>query len=120
MSYNIEDVKITEGSLAIAARDVSEFTEDEDGRPESCFLDDMVKEANKALRAGKPDQRLPVEDLTWTGTWSGNSFDTFKKVLARMHGRAKVAVTWEDGEVTGLVVDAGKVKEVSAKKVVGE
>lgn len=119
MSYNIEDVEITEGSLALAARDVSEFLDEDDGgRPESCFLEDMQEAANRALRAGDLGKMLPIEDLSWAGTWSGNSFDLFKKILGRTRGSAKIAVTWEDGAVTGLLVDEGEVREVSAKKVI--
>jgi hypothetical protein len=112
MSYNIESVEIVGGGLSMTVNDFY-FLREMEGLPEDCFLHDALG------RNLKLSEVIPLLDLRWRGGWSGNSFNAFKsKVLTKTRGTAKLAVTWEDGEVTGLRVVDGVVRECAAKKVV--
>lgn len=63
-----------------------------------------------------PALDVPIDRLQWCGdysafTWIGGEGETLPAFLALTTGSAEFLVAWEDGELTGLRVNDGKVME---------
>jgi hypothetical protein len=108
MSFNIISVKVKEIDCWLTGRELRDiFRECEHDLPETNLFDslDLLKPTD--------DERVAVSDLSWSGTWSGNSYKTFRTVLGRLHGSAKFSVTWEDGDIEYFrLLDGGILKQL--------
>ena len=105
MSTNITHAEFLSGELRIRARDVRlllGYLE----LPETNLLKELQR---AACRAGSEDE-LPVSDSHfWSGTSSGNLFDTLvEKIAPCFLGRADVVFYWEDGSPDGWRFEDGK------------
>lgn len=99
MSNNVNETEMMSGKLAIKATDAAYFLDGEGGDlPEISFFEDIEKDVRSALRAGQIDKLIDIEDLTWEGSWSGNSFEMLvKEICPKLVGKAKVRYHFEEG-----------------------
>lgn len=79
--------------------------------PEVCFLDALYDQYyDKSGRWFYSPEIVPVEDFSWTGKESRNSFDTLiDRILPLFYGTATIKYTWADGEVNIVKLDNHRV-----------
>lgn len=61
--------------------------------------------------------------FSWSGTWSGNSYDfLLKEILPKFKGTADIIFTWEGGQMgeSGVRITNGKVKGLNIIKTLSE
>jgi hypothetical protein len=130
MSYNIDSEECLELDAWMYAKDIDylratlgdEFAED-------CFLGeppygDLVTEGLDK------DTKVPLKNLSWSGEFSGRSFDEIflAQVVPCIHGHAEVVFCYEGGDsFAGYIIDDGEAWEADVftslkrgKKVVGK
>lgn len=107
MSYNIIDVDVREIDCWLTGRELRNlYRAHQDNLAECNLFDDLD------LLGPTDDERVTIPDLSWSGTWSGNGYSSFKDILLSLHGTAKFAVTWEDGETEYFRLDNGSLESV--------
>jgi hypothetical protein len=113
MSFNIINTRILSGSPTINAAIAFKLADTfEHQLPEKCFLYSLKREAIQIIKEN-PDTfsqtDLPIKDLTWSGVFSGNSIEVFRKIIPNIKGDFDVVFTWEDGSHSGFRYENGKV-----------
>jgi hypothetical protein len=107
MSYNIIDVDVREIDCWLTGRELRELLKEHgDDLPEINLFEDL-----DAL-GPTDDEKVEVADLSWSGVWSGNSYETFKTILRQLHGSARFSVTWEDGATDYFQLCDGSLEDV--------
>jgi hypothetical protein len=102
VSYNILATRIVTGEIFIDRHDAEFALENyEDALPESCFLYDIFD-------MPCVDGMTSIQSFEWHGECSGATLDTLKeKIVPLIHGNAQLLFVWEDGCLSGLVINEG-------------
>lgn len=109
MSYNIDNSEyLSQSRLYILGRDAFSIQKDfKDNLPERNFIGKVVDKWD-----GKSEEPIEVEKFWWSGEHSGYAYhEIMKDVASKLIGYAEVILTWEDGSVSGVIFDHGKVIE---------
>ena len=106
MSYNIIAAKLIDGECSISAKILKKLNERFNGDlPEINFIDEYIDNIENE------EEDVIIEDVSWCGTWSGNSFRLYTNtILPKLKGWAKIRVVWEDGEIFNITLKDGKVE----------
>lgn len=134
MSYNIDSHEVLHlHNLRITAKNLREFFEamkeaddpDMQSLPEANPFSDDIEgvdfDGETAEITVVDGWEIPLEDLSWSGTWSGHSYDLLKDLLSRTLGAADVIYTWEGGDsFSGLRVRDGVVTDHEVIRTLGK
>lgn len=118
MSTNIDTIKILKIDAWMYEADRVRLLEElRQTLPEDYFLDDV-----DAFGPPTPEGKRQLKKLTWRMTYSGNSFynGAFAKVVACIHGQVEAVVVWDSGNISGLRIVEGKMKEPEVGFTLGD
>lgn len=118
MGMNIDHIECQKLDAWMYAKDIARLYEQwEDELPEGNFLEDL----NNALPDDfDPEAMVPLQNLWFYGEGSGSAWDSysgcFDDIAKMIHGRVEAVVTWEGGDVEGLIIQDGEVTECTVKQ----
>jgi hypothetical protein len=102
MSYNIDAVNVKNIDCYLTGKEIRKlFKKHDDNLPEINLFN------NLDVLEYDDNEKVQIENLNWSGTWSGNSFDVFEEIVKQLHGTAKFSIVWEDGDVQYARLDNG-------------
>jgi hypothetical protein len=107
MSFNIVSVDVREIDCWLTGQELRGLYRAHENNLAECNLFDGLD-----LLAPLDGDLVPITDLSWCGTWSGNSYADFKDILLALNGTAKFSVTWEDGSVEYFRLEDGELESV--------
>lgn len=127
MSYNIDSVTMLKNdNLRMTVGNVRRLVVQlEEDLPEFNFLTNLNRDIKSRIKIGETlsdEIELPINELAWCSTWSGNSFSIFlKKVAPHILGSADAIYTWEGGDsISGLRIVNGVATQHDVIQALGE
>jgi hypothetical protein len=110
MSFNIISVDAKEIDCWLTGKELrSLYRKHEGDLPEINLFEDLD------LLGPADDEKVVIPNLSWCGTWSGNSYPVFQEILLSLHGAAKFSVTWEDGSTEYFRLADGALEDVEVE-----
>lgn len=109
MPRNIESIKVIEKSVAtISKKEIKAFYKSSKDRlPEINFVSSLME---TIMDDEVEKDEYEVDNLDWSGVYSGNSFRCLLEICKKIKGKLKAVIMWEGHIIEGLSIDNGEVK----------